>query len=81
MDGRAAGDCRRRALLRADGLSVLEHLGLPEFVVRAVPEYARIELAGDAPRVAASPLCDGPPVARELEDADRAMPLTWTARG
>jgi predicted O-linked N-acetylglucosamine transferase (SPINDLY family) len=76
------------------GLSVLENIGLQELVAHAVPDYVRIavELARDAPRVAtlretlrprmaASPLCDGARVARELEDAYRIMWRTWTEKG
>jgi protein O-GlcNAc transferase len=75
------------------GLSILEHVGLPELVAHAVPDYVRIavELARDQPRVtalretlrprmAASPLCDGARVARELEDAYRAMWRAWTEK-
>ena len=73
------------------GLSVLEHVGLPELVAYTVPDYVRIavELARDPPRMAAlrnslrprmaaSPLCDGARVARELEAAYRMMWRTWT---
>ena len=75
------------------GLSVLENVGLPELVAHAVPDYVRIAvaLARDPPRIAAlraslrarmaaSPLCDGARVARELEHAYRAMWRTWTEK-
>jgi protein O-GlcNAc transferase len=72
------------------GLSLLENVGLPELVARTPDGYVRIAagLAGDLPRLralrsnlrhrmAASPVCDSPRAARELEDAYRAMWECW----
>jgi predicted O-linked N-acetylglucosamine transferase (SPINDLY family) len=75
------------------GLSLLKHVGLPELVAHAAPDYVRIavELARDPariaalrdslrPRMAASPLCDSVRVTRELEDAYRLMWRAWTEK-
>jgi predicted O-linked N-acetylglucosamine transferase (SPINDLY family) len=72
------------------GLALLENVGLPELVARTPDDYVRIatELAADLPRLAAlraslrdrmaaSPICDAPRAARELEAAYRAMWDAW----
>jgi predicted O-linked N-acetylglucosamine transferase (SPINDLY family) len=72
------------------GASLLECVGLPDLVAQSADDYVRIAeaLATDLPRltglraslrrrVAASPLCDAPRVAREVEGAYRAMWRTW----
>ena len=76
------------------GVSILENVGLPELVAQAVAHYVRtaVDLARDPsritalrsalrPRMAASSLCDGERVTRELEDAYRSMWRAWTAAG
>ena len=76
------------------GLSVLEHIGLPELVAHTPSDYVQIAIAlarepqrlsalrgSLRARMAASPLCDGARVARELETAYRRMWQTWTANG
>jgi protein O-GlcNAc transferase len=75
------------------GLSLLENVGLPELVARTPADYVRIavELAADRPRLAAlraslrgrmaaSPICDAPRAARELEKAYREMWREWLSR-
>jgi predicted O-linked N-acetylglucosamine transferase (SPINDLY family) len=70
--------------------SMLNALGLDELVARDADDFVRIakELAQDArrrsrfrrelrPRLAASPLCDGPGLAREMGDAFRQMWRIW----
>lgn len=72
------------------GLSLLENVGLPGLIASSADEYVRIaaELARDRariadlrhslrPRMAASPLCDGARVTRELERAYRHMWHAW----
>jgi len=68
------------------GSGLLEIVGLPQLVAQSAGDYVRIaaELANDLPRlkalratlrprVAASPLCDAPRAARELQGAFRGM--------
>lgn len=70
--------------------SLLHRLGLDDLVAEQAPDYIRIAagLAGDRarrhnlrtelrPRMAASPLCDGPAFARSLEAAYQEM---WASR-
>jgi predicted O-linked N-acetylglucosamine transferase (SPINDLY family) len=72
------------------GLSLLENVGLPELIARTPDDYVRIAqaLAADRPRLAAvratlrgrmaaSPICDAPRAARELEKAYRQMWQGW----
>lgn len=75
------------------GASMLRSIGLPELVARDAEDYVRIAdgLANDTARLAAlrgelrarmaaSPLCDAPRAARELEQVYRAMWRDWIAR-
>jgi predicted O-linked N-acetylglucosamine transferase (SPINDLY family) len=70
--------------------SMLNSVGLDEFIARDADDFVRIagELAQDAPRrshlrrelrarVSASPLCDGPGLAREIGGAFRQMWRVW----
>jgi protein O-GlcNAc transferase len=72
--------------------SFLHHVGLDDLVADSQDEYLRIaaSLAADIPRLealrnslrsrmSASPLCDGPRAARELETAYRMMWHAWLA--
>ena len=75
------------------GVSLLHAIGLDELVARDVDEYAEIVLSlardrsrltalrrGMRSRMAASPLCDGARIAREMEDAYRVMWRDYVAR-
>jgi predicted O-linked N-acetylglucosamine transferase (SPINDLY family) len=72
------------------GASLLDQIGLTEFVANSVEEYVGIALAlarnGERleelrhslrPRVAASRLCDGPAFARKIEAAFRSVWQQW----
>jgi predicted O-linked N-acetylglucosamine transferase (SPINDLY family) len=72
--------------------SMLNSVGLDELVARDVDDFVRIatELAQDAPRrarlrqelrprVAASPLCNGPDLANQIGSAFRQMWTAWCA--
>jgi predicted O-linked N-acetylglucosamine transferase (SPINDLY family) len=72
--------------------SMLHSVGLDELIARDAADFVRIarDLAGDAgrrnalraglrARVAASPLCDGPGLARTMGDAFRQMWAAWCA--
>lgn len=72
--------------------SMLTSVGLDEFIARDADDFVRIatELARDAPRrdrlrrelrprLAASPLCDGPDLARHFGAAFRQMWASWCA--
>ena len=75
------------------GASLLTRVGLEELIAPDVDAYVKIaaRLAGDPerlaefrrtlrPRMAASPLCDGPALARKIEAAYRQMWGRWCAR-
>lgn len=75
------------------GASLLNRLGYPELIAQSVEDYVDIAaaLATDPdrlsamhrdlrPRMAASPLCDGPAFVRSLESAYRRMWRNWCER-
>ena len=75
------------------GASLLSQIGLTDLIANSVEEYVEIAvaLAGNPgrlsdlrrvlrPRMAASPLCDGPAFARKMESAFRTMWQHWCER-
>ena len=72
------------------GASLLTGIGLTDLIANSAEEYVEIavELASTParldelrrslrPRMAASPLCDGPTFARKMESAFRTMWAAW----
>jgi protein O-GlcNAc transferase len=81
-----------RTAVGRGGVSILENVGLPQFVARSPDDYIRlaVELAGDyprlrdlrtelRPRMRASRLMDAPHFARATEAAYRTMWREWCA--
>ena len=90
VDGRSGGDAAGRSSRKPGRGKSAEPSWVTELIADSMDDYLEIaaKLAGHPslltrlrhslrPRVAASPLCDGPAFARKIEAAYRAMWLRW----